>query len=103
MANNVTQKPVWRMNTGNGVPSDTKIHPVILFRDGKVTYSVSVAGKWVWTLRGKSDDIAAYQTNRTKAANFERVMCESCTGTGSNIFCDCNKCNGTGRMVRRIV
>ena len=63
-------KPVWRMNTGNGVPSDF---------GGFVSYagrniSLEKHGKdrlrrsWYWDIIGDDCDIYAYQTNRTREA-----------------------------------
>lgn len=104
-------KPVWRMNTGNRVPvSFQDCSEVILTKDKNSVCRLSNMVKrtdpqgnaYLEVGQYWSEKAYAYQTTRTKAAKYERVMCKSCVGTGSNIFCDCSKCNGTGTVRRKI-
>lgn len=104
-------KPVWRMNKGRGVPSDFESPSKILTRKqygvSVITNAQTPAETWAWdSFYLRSPVISAYQTNRTKAAKFEQVECDSCDeGTwyiSGGYHTKCQQCNGTGRMVRRI-
>ena len=103
------EKPVWRINTGNGVPSDFKSG--FLYMDGSLFFCNDVATmpEIYFSLEAdySESDVSAYETNRTKAAKFERVECEYCKGCGfvQNHLCvlellfehkKCLKCQGRG-------
>lgn len=77
------QKPVWRMNTGRGVPSD--LGSDFIFGDGEPKGRSPLAVSCVWDLKGDMMDIIAYQTTRTKAPKFERVECDCCLCTGNEL------------------
>lgn len=108
------QKPVWRMNSGAGVPSD--LGGFVLYegaaKSEKVQgYHFNHNDKW---LIKNYMDIAAYQTTRTKAARYERVECAYCCGTGHDGWLDtavdkfieyidiCQHCNGKGYTLEKI-
>lgn len=108
-------KPVWRMNRGEGVPSD--LGGSSMYFDGEVldVYPFDRDNSMIWDIIDRdSNEMCAYQTTRTRAAKFERVKCDDCHGYGEVIheyrgptryhqFTEtCNKCSGTGRMTRRI-
>lgn len=104
-------KPVWRVNTVDGVPSD--FGDVVLTDDGLVSsYSSSVS--FIGFRRVEYGDyVEAYQTSRTKAAKYENVECKSCFGEGCQLGSDiesggivrcgatCPYCNGKGHTLER--
>lgn len=101
------QKPVWRMNTGRGVPSD--LGGRILYSNGLEVWTKS--GHWYcpdsWGLFS-GVHIHAYQTTRTKAAKHERMECGVCDGDGfylgenSRVERTCKTCNGKGYRLEAI-
>jgi hypothetical protein len=65
-------KPVWRMNTGNGVPSDLDIYGEVAIVSGKIRpvrnrkgFGDTEPSRWELM---RSSDIYAYQTTRTRQA-----------------------------------
>lgn len=62
------EKPVWRLNTGNGVPSDF-FRSVILCDGGVMDWCQSFSSKEFAIIKG-SLNIAAYETNRTRKAKY---------------------------------
>lgn len=100
------QKPVWRMNTGNGVPSD--------YAGGKIFHSFSGLMKggqaffyhsYLRDIDMDGRDVIAYQTNRTKAAKYERVDCDCDEGTihlKGGYHTKCGLCNGKGYTLEAI-
>lgn len=97
-------KPVWRMNTGDVVPSD--LGDKILFTD--LTVRSGIPKSWMeffyWELSPYETDLRfyAYETNRTKAAKYERVECCECKGMGASFrtirqeLTECRNCDGMG-------
>ena len=98
------EKPVWRVNTGNGVPSD--LGNLIVYGDGVIVpndrdYSSNI---FLWEPNDfKCCNIAIYQTTRTRKAKYEKVECGYCKGAGvlyheeeSNDNLKCYCCNGKG-------
>jgi len=79
-------KPVWRINTGNGVPSDAASNPKVLFLCGWLSRGITPAEDWDWLGSGSATSIKAYETNRTKPAKYDRVVCGACCGLGDVIF-----------------
>lgn len=70
------EKPVWRMNTGNGVPSD--LGSFVLYE--KATKADKVEGYHFnhddkWLIKNYMD-IYAYKTTRTKPAKYRGVKCK---------------------------
>lgn len=106
-------KPVWRKNTGNGVPSDfggiTYIPDSCISIDG--THSNYLKSEH-WIFKGYLD-IYAYQTTRTREAKTFKVDCEDCMGSGKEIdWADenclpiedtfCQTCEGKGHYMELI-
>lgn len=98
------RKPVWRVNTGNGVPSD--LGGEVLYMDGLVLVATECtrteAAMWA-IFEGSNASLAAYETTRTREAKYEKVECGYCEGDGvlyheeesnNNLKCYC--CNGKG-------
>lgn len=64
------KKPVWRLNTGKGVPSD--LGGQAMYFNGEIS-TIDIEDRlssWLRTIESQynSDDIYAYQTNRTKGS-----------------------------------
>ena len=102
------QKPVWRMNAGQVVPSDLGgkfITANGYIKDIRQDNMQLLDRLGIFIIDGCALDIYAYQTNRVKAAKFEREHCWPCDGFGylkhRGLDC-CPNCNGTGLMARRI-
>ncbi len=112
--NNQKMKPVWRMNTGNGVPSDFKSR--FLYMDGSLFFCDDVATMpdiyFSLEVDYSESDVSAYETNRTKAAKYEREECYVCGGKVWRKLKDwitkkpfkgvCIYCNGKGATWRKI-
>jgi hypothetical protein len=104
-------KPVWRMNTGNGVPSD--LGDYFIFKSGDIreinkNNRARLSSLSMFVNAGCALDIVAYQTTRTREAKYERVRCKCCGGIGvlpepiktgdfTSIFC--YTCNGKGHTL----
>lgn len=78
------RKPVWKVNTGNGVPSD--LGGVVVDFSGAIYDSLShdtLTDKkywnWYYSVRPV---ISAYQTTRTREAKYEKVECGYCKASG---------------------
>lgn len=108
------QKPVWRMNTGCGVPSDVTRRPKVLFSGG-ILGGFASASHLEWSNPDIINNIVvAYQTNRTKAAKYELVDCEECLGGYEGSFDPsgamgymqstnkCKNCNGKGYRLEAV-
>lgn len=107
-------KPVWRVNTGQGVPSD--LGDFSMYRDLNILGTSGLDRKIdrVWFTRGNDLDIIAYQTTRTRKAKYERVGCTECEGKGRETVYDievhveyrtrnkCPHCNGKGYTLEAI-
>lgn len=99
-------KPVWRVNSGAGVPSD--LGDMIMFANGALSkpWFADFIADGQWFLTGKPSDYAAYQTNRTRKAKYERVECGECDYTG--VICnysdevECPYCYGKGYILKPI-
>jgi hypothetical protein len=101
---NNKEKPVWRINTGAGVPSD--LGDEVVLKSGKHrktrdhNFGVGDLRDGRWDKTGIGSDIYAYQTTRTKAAKYHRVQCDWCVSgyelTGISTCDVCRKCNGHG-------
>lgn len=104
-------KPVWRMNTGRGVPSDFGGF-VMYENDGEAVKKqhLSTPSKTDhFSILRDGRDITHYQTNRTKAAMYERKDCLVCDGKGwfKSYATDykrgtCHCCNGKGWRLEAI-
>ncbi len=112
------QKPVWRMNTGNGVPSD--LGDEALFTDiSTCKTEVSMIEGYISYIRRHNEvwdiyeiaPITAYQTTRTKKTKYEQVECFKCNDSRFKglVFCGgyfeyrkCPNCNGKGYRLERI-
>ncbi len=106
------QKPVWREVDG-GVPSGTK-EAVYIFNgellEGRIRRGlVLLQGSYH---AGRTQG-GFYNTNRTKAAKYEKVVCNKCHGqgyfTGFNMWVhdrvdliSCNLCNCKGYQLKAI-
>lgn len=104
-------KPVWRMNTGSGVPGDYSFLN-LLFQEGELysdwdrTRQMHEPEDWV-IKDGHNNIIAyAYQTKRTKPAKYEKVECGNCINgwamTGIDSIEPCSECKGTGHIWKPI-
>lgn len=72
-------KPVWRVNSGNGVPSD--LGKKVMFTDGVLSepWDSDFTDNRQWKLTDNNPaNYSAYQTTRTKAAKYKRVECREC-------------------------
>jgi hypothetical protein len=98
-------KPVWRLNTGNGVPSDLDMCGEVSIVSGKIRPVRNRKGfgdtePSRWELMGSSD-IYAYRTTRTREAKYEMIDCDCCSGgylqsTKGDRFLECWDCRGFG-------
>lgn len=106
-------KPVWRMNTGNEVPSDLGDKIMHEGLEVEIETTERLKHPLVWMKYGDGNNVIAYQTNRTKEAKYKRVECEGCDGLGFatdfnggevTIYEDetCPDCNGKGYQLERI-
>lgn len=98
----MSDKPVWRLNTGRGVPSDRAGESAVLYARGVL--SETGYNNYNWSLVDEDCyPIVAYQTTRTRRAKYEKCHC--CNGEGffrGFLFIDgllerCAYCNGSGR------
>lgn len=68
---NTAMKPIWRMNTGNGVPSDYSFVNV-LYQEGELYSDYDrirqVTKPCDWVIEEGHYNIIAYQTTRTREA-----------------------------------
>lgn len=60
-------KPVWRLNKGEGVPSDLGAYVVYVGDNGKLP-TVKNESDYLWLLGKHPNEIYAYQTTRTRKA-----------------------------------
>jgi hypothetical protein len=101
------EKPVWRMNTGSGVPKD---YNGLAYTPKGSKKMDDFPNNWsrdrLWTLNGHREDIYAYQTNRNRQSKFHRVQCDWCVNgyelTGISTCDVCRKCEGHGFYWERI-
>lgn len=106
------QKPVWRMNTGRGVPSDLQSYLIDKSGIKYFAYGEFRDDDNLWTLETEfcGSDVAAYKTTRTKAAKYGRMEC----GCKDGVFYmpsieggyyephPCDKCNGKGYRLEAV-
>lgn len=100
------EKQVWRVNAGQGVPSD--LGDGLLFGDGQLGALTgdfeNNRNLWIFAAAVSHEnlDITAYQTNRTRKAKYERVECMHCDGHRDIVgVSKCARCNGKGwRLVK---
>lgn len=85
-------KPVWRVNTGNGVPSDFDGGSIVYMDGCLITSFGNSKDPEYFVLTGNDCNIAAYQTNRTKEAKYEKDACDECLGSGNEINWDDENC-----------
>ena len=97
-------KPVWRLNTGDGVPSDLKfkiISKTLRFGHASEAHK---SNDDFWILNGEDElTVYAYETNRTREAKYEQVECKECINNQFKglVYCGgyfeyrkCPRCNG---------
>jgi DnaJ-class molecular chaperone len=93
-------KPVWRMNTGNGIPSDLGCE--VFISEFGVRQFTDLKDECYWVKKDKDINIDFYQTNQSKATKFERVECGECKGMGASFrairqdLTECRDCHGRG-------
>lgn len=102
-------KPVWRMNSGLGVPSDSHTSLEVLFDNGAIRHMRMSPELYHWGLDMPECYIAAYKTNRTRKAKYESIPCPFCVGLSALILRVngdhvnyCPHCNGKGYRLDRV-
>ena len=99
-------KPVWRMNAGNGVPSD--LGRQVLSIEGVIYCPAEqnrLKNKSIWEhdqVNKVKPFVYAYQTNRTKAAKYERKDCLFCSVVDLSDGVVCSDCSGKGYTLEKI-